>query len=146
MTFGTTLREHTMAASALFYIAIGYKNKVNMKVAASNITIKIRQMFFEHQILYDHCTAENLRGLDTNLLLNKVQTILVKMTIMLILIFLNNSFFNSFIKTKNEKRTVFRFPFFYKNEKQMRVLKIQNKTRLNMKMVGKINPCTESAI
>ena len=51
MTFGTTLREHTMAASALFYIAIGYKNKVNMKVAASNITIKIRQMFFEQWIL-----------------------------------------------------------------------------------------------
>ena len=43
MTFGTTLREpHTMAASAnVFFIAIGYKNKVNMKVAASNITIKI---------------------------------------------------------------------------------------------------------
>ena len=31
-----------MAASAnVFFIAIGYKNKVNMKVAASNITIKI---------------------------------------------------------------------------------------------------------
>ena len=31
-----------MAASAnVFCIAIGYKNKVNMKVAASNITIKI---------------------------------------------------------------------------------------------------------
>ena len=113
MTFGTSLREHTMAASAnMFYIAIGYKNKANMKVAASNINIKIRQMFSEHQILYDHCTAENLRGLYTIFLLNKVQTILVKITIMLILIFLNNSFFNSFIKTKNEKRTVFRFPFF----------------------------------
>ena len=35
MTFGTTLREHTMAASAnMFYIVIGYKNKANMKVAA----------------------------------------------------------------------------------------------------------------
>ena len=52
MTFGTTLRECTMAASAnMFYIAIGYKNKANMKVAASNITIKIRQMFFEQWIL-----------------------------------------------------------------------------------------------
>ena len=51
MTFGTTLREHTMAASALFYIAIGYKNKANMKVAASNINIKIHQMFSEQRIL-----------------------------------------------------------------------------------------------
>ena len=52
MTFGTTLKEHTMVASAnMFYIAIGYKNKTNMKVAASNINIKIRQMFFEQRIL-----------------------------------------------------------------------------------------------
>ena len=52
MTFGTSLREHTMAASAnMFYIAIGYKNKANMKVAASNINIKIRQMFSEQRIL-----------------------------------------------------------------------------------------------
>ena len=36
---------------------------------------------------------------------------------------------------KNEKRTVFRFPFFYENEKQMKVLKIQRKTLLNMKVV-----------
>ena len=85
--------------------------------------------------MHDQCTAENLRGLDTNL--NKVQTILVKITIMLILIFLSNSFFNSFMKMKNEKRTVFRFPFFYENEKRMRVLKIQSKTLLNKKMVAK---------
>ena len=38
MTFGATLREHhTIAASAMFYIAIGYKNNANMKVGASNI-------------------------------------------------------------------------------------------------------------
>ena len=36
---------------------------------------------------------------------------------------------------KNEKRTVFRFPFFYENEKQMKVLKIQRKNLLYMKMV-----------
>ena len=41
------------------------------------------------------------------------------------------------MKMKNEKRTVFRFPFFYENEKGMRVLKIQSKTLLNMKMVAK---------
>ena len=56
---------------------------------------------------------------------------------MLILIFLSNSFFNSFMKMKNEKRTVFRFPFFYKNEKRIRVLKIQSKTLLNIKIVVK---------
>ena len=88
-----------MAASAnMFYIAIGYKNKTNMKVAASNINIKIHEQFSEQWILgclHDHCAAGNLRGLDRNLLLNKVQTILVKITIMLILIFLSNSFFNS---------------------------------------------------
>ena len=36
---------------------------------------------------------------------------------------------------KNEKRTVFRFPFFYENEKQMKVLIIQRKNLLDMKMV-----------
>ena len=36
---------------------------------------------------------------------------------------------------KNEKRTVFRFPFFYENEKRMKVLKIHRKNLLNMKMV-----------
>ena len=52
MTFGTSLREHTMAASAnMFYIAIGYKNRANMKVAASNINIKIHQLFSEQRIL-----------------------------------------------------------------------------------------------
>ena len=47
MTFGVTLGEHvTMAASAImFFIAIDYKNKVNMKVTVSNIDIKIHQMF-----------------------------------------------------------------------------------------------------
>ena len=53
MIFGTTLREHhSMAASAnMFYIAIGYKNRANMKVAASNINIKMHQLFSEQRIL-----------------------------------------------------------------------------------------------
>ena len=38
------------------------------------------------------------------------------------------------MKTKNEKRTVFRFPFFYENVNQMKVLKIQTNNLLNMKM------------
>ena len=42
MTFGTTLREHHLmdASANMFYIAIGYNNKANMKVIASNINIK----------------------------------------------------------------------------------------------------------
>ena len=58
MPFGTTLREHhPMAASAdMFYIAIGYKNRENMKVAASNINIKIHQLFSEQRILGVHET------------------------------------------------------------------------------------------
>ena len=53
MTFGMTLGEHlTMAASAsMFYIAIDYKNKTNMKVAASDINIKIDQLFSKQRIL-----------------------------------------------------------------------------------------------
>ena len=41
------------------------------------------------------------------------------------------------MKKINEKRTVFCFPFCYENEKLIRVLKIQSKTLLNMKMVIK---------
>ena len=67
-----------------------------MKVAASNINIKMHQLFSEQRILgvclRDRSTAENLCGLHSNLLLNNVQTILVKITIKLILIFLSNSF------------------------------------------------------
>ena len=53
MTFGMTSAEHlTMAASAnLFYFAIDYENKLNMKVAASNINIKIHQLFSKQRIL-----------------------------------------------------------------------------------------------
>ena len=56
------------------------------------------------------------------------------MIIKLTLICLSNSFFNFFIKMKNEKRTVFVFPFSYENEQRMKVLKIQRKNLLNMKM------------
>ena len=57
------------------------------------------------------------------------------MIIKLILICLSNPFFNFFIKMKNEKRTVFVFPFSYENEKRMKLFKIQRKNLLNMKMV-----------
>ena len=52
MTFGITLAEHfTMAASAnMFYFAVDYENELNMKVAASNVNIKIHQLFFKQRI------------------------------------------------------------------------------------------------
>ena len=53
MTFGMTLAEHlTMAASSgMFYIAIDYENEPNMKVAASNVNIKIHHLFCKGRIL-----------------------------------------------------------------------------------------------
>ena len=120
-----------------------------MKVAASNINIKIHQWFC--WCPRDHCTAENLREIETNLLLNNVQTMLRKITIKFILIVLSKSFFNFFMKTKNEKLTLFRFPFFYENKKRIRALKIQSKNFVNMKMepsyfnfVFHIDPKTKS--
>ena len=74
MTFGTTLGEDlTMAFSTnKVYIAINYKKEQkNMKVEASNINIKIYQLFSKQRILSARCTTGNLSGLDTNLLLNK---------------------------------------------------------------------------
>ena len=41
------------------------------------------------------------------------------------------------MKMKNEKRAVFRFLFFMKMEKQLKALKIQSKTPLNMEIVAK---------
>ena len=54
MTFGMTLAEHlTMTASAnMFYF--DYENEPNMKVAASNVNIKINQLFFKQRILSVH--------------------------------------------------------------------------------------------
>ena len=61
MTFGKTLRKHltmalskhfTVAASAIvFYIAIDYRNKTNMRVAASNVNIKIYQLFSIRRVI-----------------------------------------------------------------------------------------------
>ena len=53
MTFRMTLeKQFTMAASAsMFYIAIDYKNKPNMKVAASNININIHDCFLNSRFL-----------------------------------------------------------------------------------------------
>ena len=58
MTFGMTLAEHlTMAAFAnMFYFPIDYENEPNMNVAASNVNIKINQLFFKQRILGVHVT------------------------------------------------------------------------------------------
>ena len=39
------------------------------------------------------------------------------------------------MKTKNGKRSEFHFPFFYENEKLMKVLKSQTENLLKLKMV-----------
>ena len=39
------------ASTSMFYFAIDYKNEPNMKVAASNVNIKIHQLFSKQGIL-----------------------------------------------------------------------------------------------
>ena len=77
MIFGMTFAEHlTMAASAdMFHFAIDNENEPNMKVAASNINIKIHQLFFKQRILGIRVTIAQRKTsgrLDTNWLLNIV--------------------------------------------------------------------------
>ena len=62
MTFEMILAEHlTMAASAnMFYFAIDYENKPNVKVAASNVNIKINQQFFK-QLVVGVCVTTTQR-------------------------------------------------------------------------------------
>ena len=77
MTFGMTLAEHlTKVASAdMFYFAIDYENERNMKVAASNVNIKIHNLFSKKRIFGVRVTIaqrKTLRGLDTNWFLNNV--------------------------------------------------------------------------
>ena len=52
MTLGANLGDHLMMAASdnIFYIAIDYKNKSYVKVAASNINIKINQLFSKQRI------------------------------------------------------------------------------------------------
>ena len=71
MTFGMTLAEHlTKAASAnMFYFAVDDEDEPNMKVAASNVNIKIHLLFFKKRILGVCVTIAQrkiLGGLDTN--------------------------------------------------------------------------------
>ena len=50
MTFATTLDLEMAASDNIFYIVIDYKNKTNMKVAASNINTRIHQLFSKQLI------------------------------------------------------------------------------------------------
>ena len=75
----------------------------------------------------DHYAAENHGGLDTNLLLNNVQTILVKIIMKLILIYLSNSFFQILDENEKQKTKCISISIFYENEKQMKALKIKSK-------------------
>ena len=47
MTFGMTLGERIImnASASMFYVATDYEFETNMKVAASNINIKIHPLF-----------------------------------------------------------------------------------------------------
>ena len=67
MTFGATLTEDlTMAAYAItFYIATDNKNKANVKLAATNINMKIHQLFSKERILVVHVTSEQQISLGT---------------------------------------------------------------------------------
>ena len=59
-----------MAASAnMFHFAIDYENEPNMKVAASNVNIKIHQLLFKQRVLGVRVTIAQRKtsgGLDTN--------------------------------------------------------------------------------
>ena len=77
MTFGMTSAEHLKKATSanMFYFAIDYENGTNMKVAASNVNIKIHQVFLKKRIPGVRETIAQrkiLGGLDTNWLLNNV--------------------------------------------------------------------------
>ena len=77
MTFRETLGKHIMMAVSVKMCYIAMTIRINlMKVAATNINIKIQQLFSKQQILghwiLDNCTAKSLRRLETNLLLNNV--------------------------------------------------------------------------
>ena len=77
MTFRETLGKHIMMAvsAKMFYIAMTIRINL-MKVAATNINIKIQQLFSKRQILghwiLDNCTVKSISRLETNLLLNNV--------------------------------------------------------------------------
>ena len=78
-----TLAEHlTMTASAnMFYFANDCENKLNMKVAASNVNTKIHQLFFKLRIFGVRVPVAQRKtswGLDTNWFDHKINLDLFK--------------------------------------------------------------------
>ena len=89
----------------------------------SSVSLQLQRFYPNTWLLWcphKQCTVKNLWGIDKNLLLNNVWTILVKITMKLIQIFFINSYYIPFMKMKNEKRTVLCFSVFYENEKRVR--------------------------
>ena len=89
----------------------------------SSVSLQLQRFYPNTWLLWcphKQCTVKNLWGIDKNLLLNNVWTILVKITMKLIQIFFINSYYIPFMKMKNEKRKVFCFSVFYENEKRVR--------------------------
>ena len=92
----------------------------------------------------DHNKAETFNELDKNLLLNNVQRLLVKRIIKLILIYLSNAFYNFFLKMKNEKQTVFRFPFFIRISSLNLVFLTEVKIKSKYKILNFFLQCTKN--
>ena len=91
-----TLEEHLMmvASTDMCYVAIDYNNEQ----LYGNSTVKQRILSVRVTIVH----RKILRDLTRSYFWINVQTILVKIFIKLTLICLSNSFFNSFMKMKNE--------------------------------------------
>ena len=51
MTFGMALAVFSSTSANMFYFAIDCENEPKMKVTASNVNIKIHQLFFKQRIL-----------------------------------------------------------------------------------------------
>ena len=51
-----------VASTSMFYFAIDYKNEPNMKVAASNVNIKIHQLFSKQGILGTRVTISQQKA------------------------------------------------------------------------------------
>ena len=125
--FQNNFRRTRHDGGFMFYIAIDYMHKTNIKVAASNnINIKMHHLFFKRAdsfCLHDHCKAKNLSGLGTNLLLNNVQIILVKITIKLVLICVPKVPFLVFNKQKKEiQNLILRFCFYFNTKNEIQAI------------------------
>ena len=56
---------HDGCYAITFYIATDNKNKANVKLAATNINMKMHQLFSKERILVVHATNEQQKSLGT---------------------------------------------------------------------------------